>query len=492
MSIYKKTSTLAVRQVFHPESWGAVAEAFAKDSARVFGHVAEEATGRIVGDWAKAVAEKVRGHLTDHSELLSKALAESNERAWKALEIGLGGQRFWDRFASAEDQALRDQVRDFLTSALKEDDPGYLAACLKELRQARENGLLAPGEGFILASVADEISPFARFDDPEALLAAECTIVEQIAREFHRLGHRHLGRLLAVSPTRGQPLLAMAAQYYFRRAVGEDAVLSREITWVKLNTIDRNVQDGFAFLAMIQERHGRTVEEALDGLARLEIVVGETHDAVLSLHDDVRGLIDQFKLSRRDLTPAHAVSYRDEDEKQLIEAVKRRYRALSDDQRRRFPQIGLDLSRLDVVAGDFKSALAEAREAAEMSTTRARRPKPTTLHTGPRSSSSSPMRPSSNCARLRPPMPVSPSGRRRDIKSKKSSALVLSGSRCYAGTRISATLSSSSHSSLPGSIETSPRSSGKRGFCADCVIRGSLISSPAGSSTRAGSSGPIW
>jgi hypothetical protein len=188
MSIYKKTSTLAVRHVFHPESWGAVAEAFAKDSARVFGHVAEEATGRIVGDWAKAVAEKVRGHLTDHSELLSKALAESNERAWKALEIGLGGQRFWDRFASAEDQALRDQVRDFLTSALKEDDPGYLAACLKELRQARENGLLAPGEGFILASVADEISPFARFDDPDALLTAECTIVEQITREFQRLG----------------------------------------------------------------------------------------------------------------------------------------------------------------------------------------------------------------------------------------------------------------------------------------------------------------
>ena len=75
-------------------------------------------------------------------------------------------------------------------------------------------------------------------------------------------------------------------------------------------------------------------------------------------------MTDQFKLLRRELTSGHSVSYRDEHERELIEAVKRRYRALSDDQRRRFPQLGLDLSRLEIVAGDFKEALGEAREAA--------------------------------------------------------------------------------------------------------------------------------
>ena len=196
------------------------------------------------------------------------------------------------------------------------------------------------------------------------MLAAECTVVEEIAREFQRLGYRHLGRLLAVTPTRGQPLLAMAVQYYFRRAVGEDPVLARELTWVKLIAIDRRVQEGFAFLALIQERHGQTLEEALDGLARVEVVVVETRDAVLNLHEDVRGLTEQFKLMRRDLTSGHSLSYRDEQERELIEAVKRRYRALSDDQRRRFPQLGLDLSQLEIVAGDYKEALGDAREAA--------------------------------------------------------------------------------------------------------------------------------
>ncbi len=92
----------------------------------------------------------------------------------------------------------------------------------------------------------------------------------------------------------------------------------------------------------------------LDGLARMEGVVVETRDAVLNLHADVHGLTDQFKLLRCELTAGHSVSYRDEHERALIEAVKRRYRALPEDQRKRFPQLGLDVARLEVVAGDFR------------------------------------------------------------------------------------------------------------------------------------------
>ncbi len=276
MLIYKKTSTLAVWHVLDPNVVGSVAEVVVKDGAKVLGRIAEETAGKIAGDWVKKAVEGVRSHFTDHSERLTEALAQSNEKAWKTIEIALGGQRFWDRFASAEDQALREQVKSFLESAVQEDDPGYLTASLKELRQARAKGHLTTSEGFRPEILAEEVGPFARFDDPEALLAAECSLVEEIARELQRLGYRHLGGLLAVTPTRGQPLLAMAVQYYFRRAVGEDSVLARELAWVKLTTIDRRVQDGFAFLALMQERHGQALEEALDGLARMEGVVVET------------------------------------------------------------------------------------------------------------------------------------------------------------------------------------------------------------------------
>ena len=33
-------------------------------------------------------------------------------------QIALGGERFWDRFAAAEDRALREQVKAFLASAV--------------------------------------------------------------------------------------------------------------------------------------------------------------------------------------------------------------------------------------------------------------------------------------------------------------------------------------------------------------------------------------
>src|SRR5271157_4805644 len=242
MSIYKRISTLAVRHVFQPEALGAVAEVVVKGITGVLGPVAGEATSKIAGDWVK----NVRSHFADHSKRLTEALARSNEKAWKTIEIALGGQLFWDRFASAEDHALREQVKAFLASAVQEDDPDYLTACLKELRQARAKGHLTAGDGFRPEGLAEDVGPFARFDDPEALLEAECTVVEEVAREFQRLGYRHLSRLLAVTPTRGQPLLAMAVQYYFRRAVGEDPVLARELSWAKMVGLDRRVQDGFA------------------------------------------------------------------------------------------------------------------------------------------------------------------------------------------------------------------------------------------------------
>ena len=109
--------------------------------------------------------------------------------------------------------------------------------------------------------LVEDVSALGRFDDPEAVLAAECRIVGEVASELKRLGYAHLGRLLAVTPTRGQPLLAVAVQYYFRRAVGADEVLARELTWNRLGTLDHHLEDGFAFLALIQERQSQALEE---------------------------------------------------------------------------------------------------------------------------------------------------------------------------------------------------------------------------------------
>ena len=331
----------------------------------IFRKLGSLALRQLAGDRAKDLLRLAEQHLTDHSQRLTAALAQANERAWKTLEIALGGKRLWDGLASAEDKALRQQVQTFLRSAVPGDDPGFLACCLKELRAARDNQHLTTMGASSPAALAEDVSAFGRFDDPDALLAADCAAVTEIASELRRLGYANLGRLLSITPTRGQPLLAVAVRYYFRRAVSADEVLARELTWTRLSTLDRRIEDGFAFLVRIQEGQAQALEETLNGLARVEGVAGETRDAVFEVHADVLRLTDQFRLLRRELTIGHSVSYRDDHERRLIEEVKRRYRELSDDQRRQFPQLGLDVSRLEIVAGDFPAALTDAREATQ-------------------------------------------------------------------------------------------------------------------------------
>src|SRR6516165_7792352 len=55
---------------------------------------------------------------TDHSQALTRALHQSNAQAWKALEIALAGDSFWDRckmvFSTKDDKAFREQLRPFL------------------------------------------------------------------------------------------------------------------------------------------------------------------------------------------------------------------------------------------------------------------------------------------------------------------------------------------------------------------------------------------
>ena len=87
MLIYRKTSTLAVRHVFDPQIMGSMAEVVVKDGVKVLGHIAEEAASKLAGDLVKKLAEKVRGHLTDHSEKLGIAISTVEKQHARALRL---------------------------------------------------------------------------------------------------------------------------------------------------------------------------------------------------------------------------------------------------------------------------------------------------------------------------------------------------------------------------------------------------------------------
>jgi hypothetical protein len=52
-------------------------------------------------DTAVAVVALLNERFTDHSQHLTAALQGANERAWRALELSLGGESLWERCKAA-------------------------------------------------------------------------------------------------------------------------------------------------------------------------------------------------------------------------------------------------------------------------------------------------------------------------------------------------------------------------------------------------------
>src|SRR3979490_976087 len=136
------------------------------------------------GSASNAVADFLVARFTDHSLKLTAALARANDCAWRAVEIALAGESWWQRVkntaARGDDRALADQIRHFLDVAplagLPSHGDEFRAQCLRELRAARKQGMLAGG-GVRLDTLAEGAGAFARFDSPAKLLQAEGAVL---------------------------------------------------------------------------------------------------------------------------------------------------------------------------------------------------------------------------------------------------------------------------------------------------------------------------
>src|SRR5262249_45522521 len=137
--------------------------------------------GSQAGPAAAEAATKFLGaRFIDHSARLGEALTRANAGAWRALELALAGDSWWDRIkvtlARREDQAFREQVGAFLRTTplanLPGPPPGFRQQALRDLRPAQKAGLLTAG-AIGPQELAQRAGPFARFADPQALLDAE-------------------------------------------------------------------------------------------------------------------------------------------------------------------------------------------------------------------------------------------------------------------------------------------------------------------------------
>ncbi len=330
--------------------------------------------GVEVGEGAvEGVVGFLMRHFLDHSQRLLVALRESNERAWRALEVALAGDGLWDRcklvLASGDEKAFREQVRPFLDTCSLAELQGrdaYRQACLAELRAARKAGLLTEG-ALEPRALAHKAGAFARFSQPQAVLEAEQQALVQVGDELRRGGYANLAAFIELRPRSGHPLLLAAARYFFRRAVETDQVLFQGLAFARLEQLHEATDTGFAALE-------RTLSEQGE---RLELVLGEVQAAVVATRDavlDVRAeqarqsaqardiyqavieLQNRLELVNREVRPHDSLSLRNDHERALVKQLVARYRALPDGQRQRMPALLNAIGQLEVAAGDFRSA----------------------------------------------------------------------------------------------------------------------------------------
>src|SRR5262245_46998250 len=69
---------------------------------------------QVMGEGAEGLIGTLNNRLSDQSQLLTRALQQAGERAWKAVEVALAGESLWNKLDAADDKAFRRQVRELV------------------------------------------------------------------------------------------------------------------------------------------------------------------------------------------------------------------------------------------------------------------------------------------------------------------------------------------------------------------------------------------
>jgi serine/threonine protein kinase len=317
-------------------------------------------------------------------------LRESVERSWSALEVALAGDTWWSRIKGSlkkkEDQVFSQQVRAFLdTAPLPElaSKVQFREACVEELRAARKMGLLS--------QISDGGDEFARYIDPQALLAQETQVLESVAGvlQEHRFGN--LAYFISLNARQGQSLLAVAARYFFRRAIEDDSRLFQGLAFSQLDTLQKHQTLAFegmrealvaqkelleGLLLGLQAQVAQT-HEAVVGVGQQ---VGQTHEAILDvqaelarqgaqnreLYSTILDLKQKLDLMHREVRPSDGLSVRSDQELEVVREAIGQYRRLPQAARQQMPALLNAVGQLEVASGDFEAAQNDFAAVAQM------------------------------------------------------------------------------------------------------------------------------
>lgn len=243
---------------------------------------------------ADAAINFLGSRFIDHSGKLTEALGRATDSAWRALELALAGDSWWDRIkatlARREDQVFREQVGAFLRMTplanLPSHPPEFRAEALRELRAARKAGALSGA--LDPQALARKAGAFARYADPQAILDAEWEQLHLLIDGLRQAGYPALGHFLSLRPHGDVPLLVVAVRYFFQRELESEQALQTALSFARMDRLAQQQEAGYDALASLLKKSGSRLDEMMETASRTLAVVTETHADV----KDIKAALD--------------------------------------------------------------------------------------------------------------------------------------------------------------------------------------------------------
>ncbi|MBL8799988.1 MAG: tetratricopeptide repeat protein, partial [Planctomycetia bacterium] len=317
---------------------------------------------------AEAVAHALAERFVTLGPKLNVALQTASERAWKILEVALGGAPWWQRgqtlLVGPNDQPLRDAIRSYLdaVSLAELTEPGsyFRQECTREARAARQAGLF---DEYLDPHELAAHSALTWVADAAKQREGERKFLDQLASELRRAGYPHLARSLELQGQGGTALLAVAVRSSFRRLVERDATLKPALP---LAPADGEATGPVVSFAEALEKHEPRVTELLEARGVGAESRGEALDLAHELRhlgqplqgvaQDVLSLAAARQLDQRELRASDCLNPSGDEDRKRIQQLLNRYRAASEELRKQAPALLNTLGKLQALAGDFESA----------------------------------------------------------------------------------------------------------------------------------------
>jgi serine/threonine protein kinase/F0F1-type ATP synthase assembly protein I len=187
--------------------------------------------------------------------------------------------------------------------------------------------------------------------------------------------HATLADLVELRPLGDHPpLLAVAVRFFFRREVEGDRQLFQGLVYEQLDQIGQALEAGFQGLGDALQDHSERILEILGfteaihaGVLDLKAEQARQGDRLGEIYFAVSGLGEKLdRLHERSVRQTDATSVRGGVERQLIKAIKGKFRALSEAEREKAPALLNAIGKLELAAGEYEEAQQDFRQLASI------------------------------------------------------------------------------------------------------------------------------